>query len=64
MREAIGQLVTCREMNKNIIPVVAVPYSPKSYELACKCSGYRQIKLLGIRFMLVHEDGKINIVHY
>lgn len=64
MREAIGQLVTCREMNKNVIPVVAVPYSSKSYELACKWSAYTQIKLLGIMFMLVHEDGNITVVHF
>ncbi|MBZ9634684.1 hypothetical protein [Clostridium sp. FP1] len=63
MREAIGQLVTCREMNENIIPMVAVPYSPKSYELACKWSEYVQIKLLRIKFMLVREDGDITIVH-
>lgn len=31
MREAIDQLVTCEEMNKNMIPMVVVAYSPKSY---------------------------------
>ncbi|MBL4937794.1 hypothetical protein JK636_18980 [Clostridium sp. YIM B02515] len=64
MREAIGQLITSKEMNENIIPMVAVPFSPKSYELACKWSEYTQIKLLRINFMLVHEDGDITMVNF
>lgn len=64
MREAIGQLITSREMNENTIPVVAVPYLPKSYELACKWSEYTQIKLLRINFMLIHGDGDITVVNF
>lgn len=62
MREAIGQLMTGIELNDNIIPVVAVPYTEKSSGLAIKWSAYPQIKLLQIRFMLVKEDGSIIIV--
>ena len=38
MREAIGQLMTGCQLDDNVVPVVAVPYSEKSYELACRWS--------------------------
>ena len=56
MREAIGQIMTSFELSEDIIPVVAVPFSEKSYTLASKWSKYSQIKLLGIKFFLVKED--------
>jgi hypothetical protein len=59
MREAIGQLMTGTELNKNIIPVVAVPYTEKSYKLACIWSQYSQIKLIGIQFMLIDKSGSV-----
>lgn len=62
MREAIGQLMTGAELNDTIIPVVAVPYTEKSNNLANKWSEYPQIKLLRIRFMLVKEDGSIVVI--
>jgi len=59
MREAIGQLMTGIEINDNMIPIVAVPYSDKSLALSTKWIKFPQIKLLGIRFMLVKENGDI-----
>lgn len=62
MREAIGQLMTGCELTDNMIPVVAVPYSEKSFELAGRWQQYSQIKQVGIRFYLVKDDGTIVIV--
>ena len=62
MREAIGQLMTGCQLSDNVIPVVAVPYSDKSYELACRWSLLKQIQMVGIRFMLVCEDGDLKII--
>jgi hypothetical protein len=59
MREAIGQLMTSTELGKNIIPVVAVPYTEKSYSLASVWSQYSQIKLIGIQFMLINKNGNV-----
>ncbi len=59
MREAIGQLMTIQYDEKDIIPVVAVPYSQKSYELAKRWSGYKQIQDANIHFILVYENGEI-----
>ena len=59
MREAIGQLMTTQYDGDNVIPVVAVPYSAKSYELAERWSRYRKIQDANIHFMLVHENGDI-----
>ena len=62
MREAIGQLMTGCPMTDNMIPVVAVPYTEKSYELACKWSKLKQIQAVGIKFILVHENGEIDYI--
>ena len=62
MREAIGQLMTGCQLSDNVIPVVAVPYSDKSYELACRWSQLKQIQMVGIRFMLVCADGDLKII--
>ena len=62
MREAIGQLMTGRELTENIVPAVAVPYSEKSVELATRWSKYSQIKQIGIRFVLVKADGDIVMI--
>ena len=51
-------------MTKSTIPVVAVPYSEKSYELAERWSKVAQIRRIGIGFMLVREDGVIEWVGY
>ena len=59
MREAIGQLMTGCQMDEWLIPVVAVPYSEKSYELAQRWSQLKQMQMVGIKFMLVHDDGKV-----
>lgn len=59
MREAIGQLMTGCPDRPDVIPVVAVPYSTKSAELAQKWSFNKRIRMAGIRFMLVQEDGSI-----
>ncbi len=59
MREAIGQLMTGCEMSDSIIPVVAVPSTPKSKELALRWSVLPQIEKVGIHFILVKEDGEI-----
>ena len=62
MREAIGQLMTGCQLSENVIPVVAVPYTEKSYELACRWTQLKQIQMVGIRFMLVRESGNVEIV--
>ena len=59
MREAIGQLMTGCQLSENVVPVVAVPYTEKSHELAHRWSQLKQIQMVGIRFMLVREDGKV-----
>lgn len=62
MREAIGQLMTGPEITDGIVPVVAVPFSDKSYELAIKWSKLEQIQSVGIKFFLVKEGGKITLI--
>ena len=59
MREAIGQLMTCETYNENINLAIAVPYSPKSYELALRWSKLKQIQLIKIKFLLVEASGSI-----
>ena len=59
MREAIGQLMTNEHVTKDVIPVVAVPYSEKSFDLAEKWSRLEQIKKSGICFVLVKDNGEI-----
>lgn len=59
MREAIGQLMTTEYEGENIIPVVAVPYSSKSYELAKRWSEYKKIQDANIHFILVYDNGEI-----
>ena len=62
MREAIGQLMTGCRLDDNVVPVVAVPYSEKSYELACRWSQLKQIRLVGIKFMLVHNSDEVEMI--
>ena len=62
MREAIGQLMTGCPDGSNVVPVVAVPYSAKSKELAYKWSCNERIRNSGIRFMLVQGNGTIEFV--
>lgn len=62
MREAIGQLMTGCQLDENVVPVVAVPYSEKSYELASRWSQLKQIQLVGIRFMLVHDSDEVEMI--
>lgn len=62
MREAIGQLMTGCPDHPEVIPVVAVPFSSKSAELAQKWSFSKRIRMAGIRFMLVRNDGSINFI--
>lgn len=62
MREAIGQLMTGCRMTENVVPIVAVPYSEKSYELATRWAQLEQMQLIGIKFYLLKEDGDIVIV--
>lgn len=62
MREAIGQLMTGCPDYPDVIPVVAVPYSAKSAELAQKWSSSKRMRMAGIRFMLVRDDGSIRFI--
>lgn len=62
MREAVGQLMTSCAIDGDTIPAVAVPYTKKSLELAERWSRLEQIRKVGIRFILVMEDGDIRIV--
>ena len=59
MREAIGQLMTGCPDDPNMIPVVAVPLSAKSVELAQTWSSNERIRKAGIHFMLVSDNGSI-----
>lgn len=59
MREAIGQLMTNEHVTQGVIPVVAVPYSEKSFALATKWSQLEQMKKSGICFFLVKDNGEI-----
>ena len=61
MREAIGQLMTGCPDDPDVIPVVAAPYSAKSAELAKKWSSNKRMRMAGIRFMLVRDDGSMCI---
>ena len=60
MREAIGQLMTGCPDNPNMVPVVAVPLSVKSTELAQTWSSNERIRKAGIHFMLVSNNGSID----
>ena len=60
MREAIGQLMTGCPDDPNVIPVVAVPLSAKSAELAQTWSANERICRAGIHFMLVGDDGSVD----
>lgn len=60
MREAIGQLMTGCPDDPNVIPVVAVPLSSKSVELAQTWRANERIRRAGIHFMLVGDDGNID----
>jgi len=62
MREAIGQLMTGSAFGDTIRPVVAVPYTEKSNELARRWIQLPQIRNAGIHFFLVKEDGNLCIV--
>lgn len=60
MRGAIGQLMTGCDFGEGIIPMVAIPFTDKSRDLAEQWSKLTQIKNLGIKFALIHEDGIID----
>jgi hypothetical protein len=60
MREAIGQLMTSCPDDPNVIPVVAVPLSAKSVELAQTWSANARIRRAGIHFMLVRDNGSFD----
>lgn len=62
MREAIGQLMTGCDFTVGLVPMVAVPYTDKSRELAERWSILTQIKNLGIKFALVSKDGDVCII--
>ena len=62
MREAIGQLMTGCPDRPDVIPVVAVPHSAKSEELAQEWTSNERIRRAGIRFMLVRNDGSIEFI--
>lgn len=62
MREAIGQLMTGSALGETINPVVAVPYTEKSYELSNRWISLPQIKNAGIKFFLIRDDGSLCIV--
>ena len=59
MREAIGQLMTGCPDDPNVTPIVAVPLSSKSAELAQIWSSNERIRKAGIHFMLVSDSGTI-----
>lgn len=63
MREAIGQLMTGCPDRPNITPVVAVPYSEKSEELARKWSCNERIRSAGICFILVYDNGNVIFIN-
>lgn len=62
MREAIGQLMTGSAFGEKTKPVVAIPYTEKSNELAIKWVSLPQIRNAGISFFLVKDNGTICIV--
>lgn len=62
MREAIGQLITGCPDDCNVIPIVAVPYNDRSFSLSKKWTNNERIHNTGIRFMLVHSNGEIDLI--
>lgn len=62
MREAIGQLMTSCPDTPNVIPVVAVPHSAKSLELAHRWSCNERIRRAGIQFLLVNREGITELI--
>lgn len=62
MREAFGQLMTGCDFVDGVVPMVAVPYTEKSNELARRWFELTQIKNLGIRFALIHQEGEVDII--
>ena len=61
MREALGQLMTGCDFTEKVIPMVSVPYTEKSRELAERWSALNQIRNLGIKFALVKENGTVDL---
>lgn len=59
MKEAIGQLMTGCVLTDNMVPCVAVPYTEKSVKLANRWLDLRQMQVVGIRFILVKDDGNL-----
>lgn len=62
MREAIGQVMTADLDDRDIVPVVAVPWTEKSYELANRWIRLPQIKAADIHFMLVKENEEVEFI--
>lgn len=62
MREAIGQLVTGIELTEDVSPMVVVPKSEKSTELAHRWVGLPQFAFLRIVFALVCENGNVEFI--
>lgn len=59
VREALGQLLTMREVAPDDILAVAVPRSPKFSELAERWREAPLIQRFGIRILTVGRDGKV-----
>lgn len=59
IREALGQLLTIREIGDNDILAVAVPFSPKFEELATRWREAPLIRKFGIKILTVDRSGGV-----
>jgi hypothetical protein len=59
IREALGQLLTVKEVGEKDIFAVAVPHSPKFDELATRWRNAPLIKKFGLRILTVDRAGNV-----
>jgi hypothetical protein len=60
LREAIGQVITVKQVQDNDIMVVAVPDSPKFRQLASEWREIPLVKRAGIQIVTVARDGAVD----
>lgn len=60
LREAMGQLLTIREVSDNDVLAVAVPHSPKFEELAQRWRHAPLVARFGIQILTVSRDGNVS----
>ena len=63
LREALGQLLTIKEVNETDILAVAVPSSPKFEELAARWRSAPLIERFRVRILTVSRNNDVTGLH-